>query len=214
MASERELGLEQALERVEALLGEVANRVLCERLVREFGQRLAAPERERLSERLGGPPWVGFDVQPPPRCEPLEPVRIDDVRIDVEQVAGRTGEDDAVPQWRDGPPELRDEPLERLGGGRRRRLAPEGVDQRVGRDDLVGPQSENGQQRALPPAAELQHTAVRRQLEQAEKPDLHRARILHDRDARVYAADAVRVATAVECRGRPGGASPGGPRPP
>ena len=55
VAAEREVGLDPLLEHDGAQLLETGDLGLCERLVREVGERGAAPERERLAERrLGG----------------------------------------------------------------------------------------------------------------------------------------------------------------
>ena len=57
-------------------------------------------------------------------------------------------------------PETRDVRLQRLRRGRRRALAPEIVDERVLRHDLVRAQEQRGEQRALLGAAEVEPPAV------------------------------------------------------
>ena len=73
------------------------------------------------------------------------------------------------------PPEPRDVRLQRLRGGRRRALAPEIVDERVLRHDLVRAEEEGGEQRTLLGAAEVDAPAVLHDLEWAEDPKLHPA---------------------------------------
>jgi hypothetical protein len=69
--------------------------------------------------------------------------------------------------------------LEGARGARRRRLAPDRVDQPVGRDRLVRAEEELGEERARPRAAELQRNAVVvDDLERPEHPELHALRPL------------------------------------
>jgi hypothetical protein len=60
--------------------------------------------------------------------------------------------------------------LKRPRGSRRRRLSPELVDQLVGRDDLVGMEKEDRQQRTLLTTAELYPPTLVRDLERAKNP--------------------------------------------
>ena len=54
VAAEREVGLDPFLDRRQAQVLEPSDLCLRERLERELGQRRAAPERERLVQRVGG----------------------------------------------------------------------------------------------------------------------------------------------------------------
>ena len=69
-----------ALERREPCLLEPARLGLGEGLVGEVGQGRAAPEREGLADRVR-----------PRRGEPLEPLAVELLRLDADEVAGRAG---------------------------------------------------------------------------------------------------------------------------
>ena len=81
----------------------------------------------------------------------LETSRIDLVGSDVEDVAGRTGVEDVAPQHSTQSP---DGVLKRRGRRLRRLLAPERVDEPVGRDDSAGLEHEDGEEPALLRASE------------------------------------------------------------
>jgi hypothetical protein len=51
-------------------------------------------------------------------------------------------------------------------------LTPDGVKQRIGRDDLVRPQQQHGQKRPLSRTAEFDKAPVVRDLERPENPEL------------------------------------------
>ena len=70
---------------------------------------------------------------------------------DLQDVAAGPGEQHLVAERL---AELRDVPLQRLGGGLRRPLAPELLDQALARDELVCPQREDREQFALSAAAD------------------------------------------------------------
>src|SRR5207302_401673 len=76
-------------------------------------------------------------------------------------------------------PELRDVDLERLRGTRGRLLAPELVDEPLGRDDAVSVQQEEREERARLLRCEADGSAVDDRLERPEEPELvHLASIL------------------------------------
>ena len=98
VTAERELSLDAQLLRDELELLESGDRGLRERLVREVGERSAAPEGERLAElrrRLRDVPAlkVAFGLGQ----QPLEPLQIQPVRPDADHVAGRLGHDHSPP---------------------------------------------------------------------------------------------------------------------
>jgi hypothetical protein len=85
---ERELGVDPLLEREEPQLFQTLDLRVCEWLVREVGESAAAPKRERRFERSERPGGVTRCVGLPPFLEQaLEPVRIDLLSIDLEDVA-------------------------------------------------------------------------------------------------------------------------------
>jgi hypothetical protein len=65
--------------------------------------------------------------------------------------------------------------LQALGRGRRRLLAPQLVDQALGRQSLVGMQEQQRQHSALLGAAEREHLSLVAGLQRAEDPEVHRA---------------------------------------
>ena len=108
--------------------------------------------------------WLALAVQMP------EALEVDLVRIGAEQVAAGL-RDDAVAA--EGLAQLRDVHLQRLAGGRRRRVLPKRVDQALARDGAVRLEQEQREQRALLVAAELEHSPVVDNLEPAEEAELH-----------------------------------------
>ena len=64
--------------------------------------------------------------------------------------------------------------LERVGGARRRPLAPQRVDQRVGRNDLVGVQEQERQQSSWFRTANRQWLSATPHLERTQKAKLDR----------------------------------------
>ena len=102
--------------------------------------------------------------------ETLEPPRVEVVGVEPKAVAGRHGLDRSGAERAS---ELRDEVLERLRSGRRRRAAPELLDQTIRGDDLARVQGEKREQRALSPCAELDDATVVRHLERTEDANLH-----------------------------------------
>ena len=133
-----------------------------ERLEREVGQRLAAPQRERLAQALGGALRRARRERAPPLLrQVLEAVEIELAEADAQDVAGRARDENAlVASPAERRAQARDVDLQRVGGARRRPLAPQLVDQRIRRDDLVGAQQQDRQQRTLLATAERHLHAV------------------------------------------------------
>ena len=129
VATGREVGLDPQLHARESELFESSDLGLGEWLVCELRERSPAPEPHRISERSV-------------RDEPLEAVEIELASFDAQLVAGRSGHDPLAPECAS---QLRDVDLERL----RRRcgwaLAPERANQRIGGNDAIRTQQENGQ---------------------------------------------------------------------
>src|SRR5215204_5860817 len=173
VAAEREVGVDPVLERGEPLLLEPRDLRLRERLVAEVGERTPAPQRERLPQLVGG----GGRVAPLERL--AAGVRQRGEALGV-QLSGRDAQHVAAalgPQRAGLRPEraadLEDGVLERLGRRRRRGLAPQGVDQPLGRDDLVAVDQQQRDQRALPPAAQPYRRGSVDDLERTEDPVVH-----------------------------------------
>jgi hypothetical protein len=143
VASQRQIRIEATLERYEAKLLEPARLLLGERLVDEIRQRGSPPQVERPlehSDRAGVVPDAEqlFSLGDKARKQH----GIDIVAVHPKQVTGRTRDDPVCTQ---NLPQGVHVHLERGLRGRRRRLAPDGVDQLVQRDDLVEVERKTGQ---------------------------------------------------------------------
>jgi hypothetical protein len=103
----------------------------------------------------------------------LEVLEVERSRRELDRIAGGPG-DDRLP-LAEGAAQLGDVDLERLGGGRRRALAPQLVDQPVGRDDLVAVvQEQDREQRAALGARHRDLLAARPHAQRPEDAELHR----------------------------------------
>src|SRR5206468_4197228 len=132
-------------ERRPAELVETGDLRLRERLEREIRERRPAPERERLAQLARARLGVRAARL---RDEPLEPCEVELVLLHPEHVARRPRDQAVRPEE---PAELGDGVLERRAGRLRGALAPELVEQRVGRDDLARVQEEDPEEGALAP---------------------------------------------------------------
>ena len=130
-------------------------------LVREVGERVAAPERKRGLERRERLGRLAVGVRPPALLEqPLEADDVDLLRLDLEDVAAGPCQQRLVRLERLAQP--RDLDVEAVVGRPRRPVRPKRVDQPVARDDLVRVKQEERQQRARLRAAERDRAAVAR----------------------------------------------------
>ena len=124
MAAERELGLDQLFQCRDSQLGEPRDVALRERLVGEIRERRAAPQRQRVleqRERALGP--TGPQRRPALADEPLEPVRIQAARLELELVAMRPRDDRPV-GGAERLPQPRDMGLQGLGAPSREDALP------------------------------------------------------------------------------------------
>ena len=110
-----------------------------------------------------------------PLDQRLEAVQVELVGRQLEHVAGRPRHQPAAVRCRrpEQLPQPRDVDLDDLGGGGRRRLAPEAVDQPVGRDDLVAVQEQERQQGALLGAAQGERPPIGARLQRSKDQELH-----------------------------------------
>ena len=151
VAAERQVGVDALLQRRGVPLLEPGDLGLRERLVGNVGQRRPAPQRERLAQPRGG---VGGSLARERLAtlvrEPLETIHVELAVLHLEHVA-------AAPRLKSLPvavveraTQLADVVLQHLRGRRRRRLAPQRVDQPIARDRLVAMQQQQGENGALP----------------------------------------------------------------
>jgi hypothetical protein len=140
---------------------------------RELGKRRAPPELERLSEdaRRALRLFRGERIATGAR-EPLEPRRVDQLRLDLERVAARPRRQDA---------RLGTERLSELGDVHLQSrpcalvvARPQLLDQPVRRDDFSRVQDEQRDQGAAQATREPQGDAVLDDLERPEDPELER----------------------------------------
>ena len=137
---------------------------------RRIGERRPAEERERLAEQSRR---VGRRLLARERHERLEALEVELARLERDRVAGRTRDDRVARPERVAQPG--DVDLERLGGRRRRILAPQHVDQPVRRHRLLPPrEQQRRQQRALLGRPELDRPVRPDDAERPQDRELHR----------------------------------------
>ena len=174
VAAEHELRLDQPFERDGMQLVEPGGLALRERLVGEVGQRRAAPQRERLLEgRHRGLRASRVELGPGLRHEPLEPVRVELLGVELELVAVVARDDHVRGPASERLPEPGDVHLQRLGGRRRRVLAPQLVDHAIGAERLVRVQQEQREHGSALAAAQRDALASFESLERAEDAEVH-----------------------------------------
>ena len=172
VSSRRELGVDRELERAQVKFLEAADLRARERLGGDVGERGAAPQLQRALGRPVGDPLLG--LCPRALDQALEARRVHRVVGELELVAPAAGDD-----LRPGVvgsqclAQLRDVVLDVLGGGLRRAITPQPVDQHVGDDGAVGAQSQHRQHRSLLASPEWERAAVDERIDAAEEADLY-----------------------------------------
>ena len=155
VTAEREPRLDVVFDRRDTELFEPPDRICGEALVADICQRRPAPEpdrlRERVRRRLRAP---GGELRASTLHELLEPIQVELTRLEAHEIAGRSRHDHA----RRGPrrtarldrlSQLRNIALQRGRRRRRRRLAPDQIDQPLARNDLARMEQEDRQHPAL-----------------------------------------------------------------
>ena len=171
VVAEGELGLDAILERGDMELLEPRDLVLREPLVGEIGERCPVPERQCLPQPVRGIGVVaGLECHPALSEQPLEAVAIELSRLDRNAVGAADGADRVS---RELLAQRRDAVLQDLGGGRRRILAPELVDDHVAGERLVRVEEEQRQDRALLGAAERELSLAVERLKRPEDAVVH-----------------------------------------
>ena len=166
-----QVGLQPVLERLEPQLLEPGRLRLGKRLVREVGQRRAAPQRKGVAEQPRGGGRVTHRQRLAPFTgKPLESMRIDLLRVHAQQVAGRARDNRVRPQQLAQP---RDVDVHRLDGRLGQILSPQLVDEPVGGDELVGIHQQDRQQGTLSHSSERERPGIAAHLQRAEDPEIH-----------------------------------------
>ena len=161
VAAGGEVLLERLLDRGQAQLLQAADLEPRERLGGDVVERRSPPEGERLARGS-----LGHEL--------LEAARVELARADPQLIAVPARDDlRAVVRGPERLAQLRDVDLDHLVRRRRRRLAPEAVDQRLGRDRGSLVEGEQGEQRARLPRADGDRLVVDARLHGSEKSKVH-----------------------------------------
>ena len=145
------------------------------RLGGEVGERVAAPEPERGV--VGGEIVLGRASRPGDRSADLpdpslEGLGVDAAGVDGRPIAAAVALHQVQPDGLEHPAQLGDPELERVQRiGRQRRVGPQPVDERRGRNDPATCQEQHREQGPLRRAGDLDGLAVDRRLEGAEQPE-------------------------------------------
>ena len=172
---ERVLGVDARLQRRQAHLLQACDLALRERLVLQVGERRPPPQRQRLAQHPRRRRRRGRARLLDERFEALQ---VQLPRLDVKHVTRCPGHDDVGAERA---AEMRDVHLQRLAGGLRRSVAPQLVDEPLGRDHLVAVQEEKRQQRPLLRRLDGNRAACADDLQRAKYPEFHPAPNLHKR---------------------------------
>ena len=181
VVAQRQLHLGQRLRGRRPELDQAGSLGLDERLEGQIGVGGALPEGQPAPQRGPG------RFRPTPRQigqagagHGLETGGVDGVGRRPQDVPGRVGHQHLRgrarrPAGLEGTPEPGHVALHRRGGGRRRLVAPQLVDEPVQRHHPVDVHDQEGEDRPGHPRPEVQRTAVYERLHRAEDPELHAA---------------------------------------
>ena len=170
--AEREPRVDSILQSAKPRLPKPGDLALREALVGEIGQRLAAPQRERLAQAPGRRPprprrRARFGRRPPaPQSGPRRRCPL----VDREQVAVSPRQDHIVAERF---AQLRDVALNDLDRARGSVLAPQLVDQPISREHLAAVNQQHSQQRTLLRAAQRERATVLRDLKRPKYSKVH-----------------------------------------
>ena len=143
------------------------------RLVGELGQGRAAPEAERLLQQPGRPRPLGGRGGQGLGGQPLEPGRVDLPGAGLQEIARRPGGHHPRPGRPKGPAQGRHPALEGVGRVPRRVVAPEVLDQPVGRHHPAGVDDQVGQQGPLLGPWDPHRGRPVPDLQRPQDPELH-----------------------------------------
>ena len=172
MAPEEQVGVQPALEHREPKLLEPSRLGLRERLCRELGERLAAPElesRAKAGRRILG--TAGIERGASVSDEPLEATEVELVRVELERIAGRARVQRAGREHLAQPGHV---DLHHLVRRLRHVLAPEIVDDRVDRQRPVSVHEEQCEECLLLPTTQLHLAIPVTHFERSEDSKVHR----------------------------------------
>jgi hypothetical protein len=145
VAAEREVGLDALLDDDRPQLLEARDLRLCERLVEEIRERGPPPQCKSLAERdLGGLRLAALERRPPLLRETRETMRVDPLRLELEDVSRHTCRDDGPERLA----QLGDVDLDRVTRSVRRIPRPERLHEPIDGDDSSRLEREDAEERA------------------------------------------------------------------
>ena len=152
----RQLGSDAILQRQQLELHQTRSLGQQHASVVEPGERWAPPQPQTRAQHLCGHFGILGERCPALADQGLELQRVERGAIDPDHIARSTPFDDRAEQLA----QLRDVALHRVAGGAGRRVAPQPVDQGIGRDDRVGLGEQHRQHQLLTGAPQAQPSAV------------------------------------------------------
>ena len=167
VAAERQVRIDPIFERSQALLLELGRGSGTERRAVELGQRRAAPERERLVQRLGSSSRFGRVACLCTECR--ERLQVERARLELEYVPRRTRSQRCT-VFPERLAQAGDVHLQRRARRLRRRVAPQLIDQSLARHDAVCLQQEQGEHRPLLARPQVEPDPAALCLERPEQP--------------------------------------------
>ena len=179
VAADGEIDIDALLDRRYASLFKARDLGLSECVEGEICEGGPAPERQSFEQRPSGLLRISLAKRAPAVFhEPLESIAVEVVGRDAEHVPGTACEEDlfciaALVQAAERLSKLRDVDLCGLHGGRRWMTLPQLVDQPIDRDDLVSVKQQDGQERPLLDATQVNLASLRPDLDRTEDSKLH-----------------------------------------
>ena len=155
-------------------LVEAADLALGEGIEAEVGERIAAPELQRLGKQpLGGGGVAAVETTATLGGEPLEADGVELVGRGLQQIPGRRGPDALAPELSAEP---RDVDLHRLGRVLRLLLRPQLLDQLFARKRLIRVRQQRAQKRPFLAPRKADRPIAVAHLQQSEHAELHHRR--------------------------------------
>ncbi len=177
MTAQREIGLDPILEHRQALLVQAVDLIRRERLVAEVGECRAPPQRERLAEEHACPFRVRCSRATGLLGDPLEPARVQVVRLHRDGVARWPRDDGSFRACftfgMERVAQFGDVELQGLRSTAGRASPPDVVEQRVDRHHPAAGQQEADENGLLLGSRDRHGTRVGVDLERTEDPEPH-----------------------------------------
>ena len=169
--AERQPRVDSILKRRQSRLPKPGDLALREALVGEIGQRLPTPQRKRLAQAPVGDRRVTRGKRAlAAGHQRLKTADVNLLALDREQITVSPRQDHIVAERL---AQLRDVALNDLDRARGRPLAPQLVDQPIGRQHLAAVNQQHSQQRTLLSAAQRDQATILRDLKRPKYPKVH-----------------------------------------